>query len=56
MILHVGTSDVVWYVDDRIGLSLQNCDVQLPQNSDGKASTPAECGYIINNYYVCSGV
>ena len=39
-VLHVGASDIVWYVDYSIGLSLQNCDVQLPKNSDGEASPP----------------
>ena len=48
MILHIGTSDIGWDVDYSIGLSLYNCDVQLPNNSDGEASPPAECGYIIN--------
>jgi hypothetical protein len=48
MILHVGTSDIVWHVDYSIGLSLYNCDVQLPNNSDGEVSlAPTECGYII---------
>ena len=40
-ILHIGTSDIVWYIDYSIGLSLCNCDVQLPNNSDGKASWKA---------------